>query len=131
MTFSPPSKPNLQPTALDLQQKMLSTAVMHETRSVVLALMKADEIEIAVEWLRQTYADEPTLTIADHGVYYRIDCLEGFTFDLDEIQELLGRPYSVYDFLVNVSTTIGRAYVNGNSFTITTELIGWEKEVPR
>jgi hypothetical protein len=33
--------------------------------------------------------------------------------------------------LVNVSTTIGRAYVQGNTFTITTELIGWESEVPR
>ena len=27
--------------------------------------------------------------------------------------------------------TIGRAYVQGNTFTITTELIGWESEVPR
>jgi methane monooxygenase regulatory protein B len=98
---------------------------------VVLALMKADEIEVAMEWLRATYAENPTLKIEDHGVYYRIDCAEGFTFDLDEIEEMVGRPYSVYDFLVNVSTTIGRAYVRGNTFTITTELIGWESEVPR
>jgi hypothetical protein len=114
-----------------LQDKMLNNAAVSETRSVVLALMKADEIEIAVEWLRETYQDDPTLKIYDHGVYYRIDAEEGFTFDLDEIEELVGRPYSVYDFLVNVSTTVGRAYVNGNTFTITTDLIGWEKEVPR
>jgi hypothetical protein len=114
-----------------LQDKMLSEAGIRETRGVVLALMKADEIVIAVEWLREAYADNPTLKVEDHGVYYRIDCEEGFTFDLDEIQDLVGRPYSVYDFLVNVSTTIGRAYVRGNTFTITTELIGWEREVPR
>lgn len=114
-----------------LQEKMLSSAAVGETRSVVLALMKSDEIEIAVEWLRTTYATDPTLKIADHGVYYRIDAEEGFTFDLDEIAELVGRPYSVYDFLVNVSTTVGRAYLTGNTFAITTELIGWETEVPR
>jgi len=114
-----------------LQTKMLNSSAVSETRSVVLALMKADEIEIAVEWLRETYKDDPTLKIHDHGVYYRIDAEEGFTFDLDEIEELVGRPYSVYDFLVNVSTTVGRAYVNGNTFTITTDLIGWEMEVPR
>jgi hypothetical protein len=114
-----------------LQDKMLNTAGVSESRSVVLALMKADEIEIAVEWLRETYEDDATLKIYDHGVYYRIDAQEGFTFDLDEIAELIGRPYSVYDFLVNVSTTVGRAYVNGNTFTITTDLIGWEMEVPR
>ena len=118
-------------SAQALQNKMLSDTKVSETRSVVLALMKADEIEVAVEWLREAYADDPTLSIEDHGVYYRIDCAEGFTFDLDEIEELIGRPYSVYDFLVNVSTTIGRAYVRGNTFTITTELIGWESEVPR
>jgi methane monooxygenase regulatory protein B len=114
-----------------LQEKMQSDAGFQETRGVVLALMKTDEIVIAVDWLRNAYADDPTLRIADHGVYYRIDCEERFSFDLDEVQELIGRPYSVYDFLVNVSTTVGRAYVDGNSFAITTELIGWESEVPR
>lgn len=127
----PVRPPQATAEALALQEKMLSDAAIHETRGVVLALMKTDEIEVAVEWLRDAYADNPTLKIEDHGVYYRIDCEEGFTFDLDEIQDLIGRNYSVYDFLVNVSTTIGRAYVRGNTFTITTDLIGWEKEVPR
>jgi hypothetical protein len=125
----PPKAASLE--AMALQEKMFSDSAIHESRSVVLALMKADEIEIAVEWLREAYAGNPTLKIEDHGVYYRIDCEEGFTFDLDEIQELIGRPYSVYNFLVNVSTTIGRAYVSGNTFTITTELIGWDSETPR
>jgi hypothetical protein len=124
----PPNGVNQQ--ALALQEKMFSESEIHETRSVVLVLMKADEIEIAIEWLREAYAGNPTLKIEDHGVYYRIDCEEGFTFDLDEIQELIGRTYSVYNFLVNVSTTIGRAYVEGNTFTITTELIGWEGRTP-
>ncbi len=102
-----------------------------ESRRVVLALTKADEIEATVEWLEERYEDDPSFTIEDCGTFYRIDCLEGFEIDADEIGELLGRPFSVYDLLVNVSTTIGRAYVNGNVFAITTDLIGWETEVPR
>ena len=34
-----------------------------------------------------------------------------------------GKHYTVYDFLVNVSSTIGRAYTLGNTFTITSELM--------
>ncbi|BBY79991.1 MmoB/DmpM family protein [Mycolicibacterium pulveris] len=102
-----------------------------ESRRVVLALTKADEIEATVEWLAERHEDDPSFTIEDCGTFYRIDCLEGFQIDADEIGELLGRPFSVYDLLVNVSTTIGRAYVNGNVFAITTDLIGWETEVPR
>lgn len=102
-----------------------------ESRRVVLALTKADEIEATVEWLEERYEDDPSFVVEDCGTFYRIDCLEGFEIDADEIGELLGRPFSVYDLLVNVSTTIGRAYVDGNVFAITTDLIGWEREVPR
>lgn len=110
---------------------LFSESGVVESRRVVLTLTKADEIEATVEWLAEQYADEPSFRIQDSGTYYRIDCLEGFEIDADEIAELLGRPFSVYDLLVNVSTTIGRAYVNGEIFAITTDLIGWEREVPR
>jgi methane monooxygenase regulatory protein B len=119
-----------QDRATVLQQRMLSGGDIVESRNVVLVLMKADEMEIAVQWLREAYPEDPTLKIEDFGVYYRIDRREELTFDLEQIQELIGRDYSVYDFLVNVSTTIGRAYIAGNVFTITTDLIGLEREMP-
>ena len=135
------SEPNSHRTAVDrrvstvdveqVRANLFSDGAVVETRRVVLALTKADEIEATVEWLTERYADEPSFRIEDCGTFYRIDCLEGFEIDADEIAELLGRPFSVYDLLVNVSTTIGRAYVNGNVFAITTDLIGWEREVPR
>jgi MmoB/DmpM family len=110
---------------------LFSDTAVVESRRVVLTLTKADEIEATIEWLAEQYANDPSFQIEDSGTYYRIDCLEGFEIDADEIAELLGRPFSVYDLVVNVSTTIGRAYVNGNVFAITTDLIGWEREVPR
>jgi methane monooxygenase regulatory protein B len=117
--------------AEQVRAKLFSDDAVVESRRVVLTLTKADEIEATVEWLADRYADEPSFSIEDAGTYYRIDCLEGFEIDAEEIGELLGRPFSVYDLLVNVSTTIGRAYVNGNVFAITTDLIGFEREVPR
>jgi methane monooxygenase regulatory protein B len=117
--------------AEQVRAKLFSDNAVVETRRVVLTLTKADEIEATVEWLADRYAEEPSFSIEDAGTYYRIDCLEGFEIDADEIGELLGRPFSVYDLLVNVSTTIGRAYVNGNVFAITTDLLGFEREVPR
>jgi|GEM_PF-3403995 len=115
----------------ELRAKLFSEEGVSESRRVVLTLTKADEIEATVEWLAERYADEPGFTIEDSGTYYRIDADEGFEIDADEIAEILGHPFSVYDLLVNVSTTIGRAYVNGNVFAITTDLLGWEREVPR
>jgi methane monooxygenase regulatory protein B len=141
MTEAPVSGSNSHHAAVDrrvssvdaeqVRTDMFSDKPVVESRRVVLALTKADEIEATVEWLTEQYADEPSFRIEDCGTFYRIDCLEGFEIDADEIAELLGRPFSVYDLLVNVSTTIGRAYVNGNVFAITTDLIGWECEVPR
>lgn len=141
MTETPVGNPNSHQAAVDrrisrvdagqAKANLFSENGVVESRRVVLTLTKADEIEATVEWLTERYADEPSFRIEDCGTYYRIDCLEGFEIDADEISELLGRPFSVYDLLVNVSTTIGRAYVNGEIFAITTDLLGWEREVPR
>jgi hypothetical protein len=141
MTETPVSGPTSHQAAIDrrvsnvdateLRAKLFNDDGVAESRRVVLTLTKSDEIEVTVEWLAGQYGEDPSFSIEDSGTYYRIDCLEGFEIDADEIAELLGRPFSVYDLLVNVSTTIGRAYVNGNIFAITTDLIGWEREVPR
>ncbi len=42
-------------------------------------------------------------------------------------RDLLGKTFSVYDLLVNVSSTIGRAYTLGSKFTITSELMGLDR----
>jgi hypothetical protein len=44
-----------------------------------------------------------------------------------EDSELLGKPFSAYDLLINVSSTVGRAYTLGTKFTITSELMGLDR----
>lgn len=120
---------SLTPEAL--RKKMWSDEGVKETRRVVAVLARCEEIEVVVEWLAEQYEDDPTFQIEDRGPYYRIDCEEGIEVDLDEIESLIGHPYNVFDFLVNVSTTIGRSMTVGNKFVLTTSLLGLEEEVPR
>ncbi len=114
-----------------LKQKMWNDDGVKETRRVVVVLARCDEIEVVVEWLAEQYGRRPEFMIEDRGPYYRIDCEEGLEVDLDEIEPLIGHPYNVFDFLVSVSTTIGRSMTVGNKFVLTTSLLGLEEDVPR
>src|SRR5215510_1248504 len=77
------------------QEKFLAEGTLKEHNSVVIAMMKTEEIE----------------------------------YNFDKVEEGLGRSYTVYDFLVNLSTTVGRAMTLGNKFIITTKLAGIEVDV--
>lgn len=117
--------------AAALREKMWNDDTVKETRRVVVVLMKCEEIETVVEWLEERYGDDPGFEVGDHGPYYRIDCVEGLEVDLDQIEPLIGHPYNVFDFLVNVSTAVGRTMTVGNRFVLTTSLLGLDEEVPR
>jgi methane monooxygenase regulatory protein B len=118
----------LDPEAL--RRKMWSSEGVKETRRVVVVLIRCDEIETVVEWLEERYGGDPGFRIDNRGPYYRIDCLEGLEVDLDEIEPLIGHSYNVFDFLVSVSTAVGRTMTVGNRFIATTSLLGLEEEVP-
>ncbi|HXG21940.1 MAG TPA: MmoB/DmpM family protein [Methylomirabilota bacterium] len=108
------------------QDKFLSENTLKEHNSVVIALMKTEEIEYLVE---EILARREGVYIEDRGVYYYIEGDGQITIDFDEVEEGLGRSYTVYDFLVNLSTTVGRAMTLGNKFVITTRLAGIEVDV--
>lgn len=117
------------PKALALA--MQSDAGVVETSRVVLCLMKSEEIEQVIEYLEEEYADEPSFQIEDSGTFYRLDCDTDIVIDCTEIEPLVGHRYNVFDFMVNVTTTIGRAYNDGQTFIITTDLMGIDKALPR
>ncbi|HKN38199.1 MAG TPA: MmoB/DmpM family protein [Acidimicrobiia bacterium] len=118
-------------SAEDFRRKMWSDEGVKETRRVVVVLTRCDEIETVVDWLDERHHGDPGFHIEDRGPYYRIDCEEGLVVDLDEIESLIGHPYNVFDFLVSVSTAVGRTMTVGNTFVLTTSLLGLEEEVPR
>ncbi|MEW6039430.1 methane monooxygenase regulator MmoB [Methylococcus sp. ANG] len=106
--------------------------VVHESDTVVLVLKKSDEINTFIEEILLTDYKKnvnPTVNVEDRAGYWWIKANGKIEVDCDELTELLGRSYNVYDFLVDVSSTIGRAYTLGNKFTITSELMGLDRKL--
>ena len=108
------------------QDKFLSQDKLRSTNSVAMALMKTEEIEFIVE---EFLADKEGIYVEDRSAFYYVDADTEVVLDFDEIEEALGRSYNVYDFLVNLSTTVGRGMTVGNKFVLTTRLVGIEMEV--
>lgn len=109
----------------------VENSVVHSSDAVVLALMKTEEITAIIEeMIKPMLEDNPTIAIEDRGGYWWIKATGKIVIDCDEASDLLGKKYSVYDLLVNVSTTVGRAMTVGNDFIITSELVGLESSVP-
>ncbi|VTZ27608.1 putative BmoB (butane monooxygenase regulatory protein B) protein [Methylocella tundrae] len=102
-----------------------------ESHDVVLVLMKSEEMDVIVDdiILGEQKKLNPTIVVEDHSSYYWIKAQGQIVIDVDVAAEIMGRQYNVYDFLVNVSSTVGRAFINGNVFTLTTELVGLDKEL--
>jgi len=108
------------------REKFLSETTLKEHNNVVIALMKTEEIDYIVE---EILAKRERVYIEDRGVYYYIEGDQEIEIDFDQVEEGLGRSYTVYDFLVNLSTTVGRAMTLGNRFVITTKLAGIEVDM--
>ena len=100
--------------------------VVHESDTVVLVLKKSDELNTVVEeiLLGSHKAQNPTLIVEDRAGFWWLKANGKIEIDCREVSELLGKSYSVYDLLVDVSSTIGRAYTLDETFTITSELMG-------
>ena len=99
---------------------------VHESNEVVLVLKKSDEINSVVHeiLLGDRKEDNATLVVEDRAGYWWLKATGKIEIDCTEVSELLGKHFSVYDLLVDVSSTIGRAYTLGETFTITSELMG-------
>ncbi|MBE0471345.1 MAG: MmoB/DmpM family protein [Methyloprofundus sp.] len=105
--------------------------VVHESNDVVLVLKKSDEINIIVDelLLGENKAENSTLVVEDRAGYWWLKATGKIQVDCAEAAEILGKDYNVYDFLVDVSSTIGRAFTLGETFTITSELMGLDTKL--
>ncbi|MEQ1603048.1 MAG: methane monooxygenase [Methylophilaceae bacterium] len=103
---------------------------VHESDTVVLVLKKSDEMDFLVEeMLIKAAGADKNLVVEDKAGFWWLKTNGKIAFDCDVATELLGRKYNVYDLLVDVSSTIGRAYTFGNTFTITSELMGLDRKL--
>jgi len=105
--------------------------VVHESNTVVLVLKKSDEMDYIVdEMLLKIFKKKnPTLVVQDRGGYWWCKADNSIEIDCDYATEILGKSYTVYDLLVDVTSTVGRAYTLGSTFTITSELMGLDRKL--
>jgi hypothetical protein len=113
-----------------LKDRMFDGEGIKVHRRVIVAFMRTEDTEVVVEWLLEQYANNASFKIEDHGTFYRVDCEEGFEIDVDEIESRIGREYNCFDFMANLTTTMGRCTTIGNKIIITTSLLGLEEQVP-
>jgi len=120
-------------SAADYMKDMVAeeNMVVKENKGIVLILMKSEEMDLVIEdiILGSELERNPTIKVEDHSAFWQVTAEGSVEIDADEVSELLGRPYNVYDFLVNVSSTVGRAFTRDETFVITTELIGLDSAI--
>lgn len=89
------------------------------TDQVVLILMKSDEGDATIEVLQ---SDHPHLEITDRGPYWRIRTNGEIVIDINRVSEELGEDIDLSDWLVIMSTFVGRVETGPDFFRVTSEM---------
>src|SRR5262245_4972158 len=94
---------------------------MTEARDTVgISLQGSEETHAALELVR---AEMPDARISDHDCFYKIEREGLLEFDMKKLGEILGRPITVPEFLVNMSTYYGRIVINDGLLQIHAEIL--------
>ena len=91
---------------------------------VVLVLGKGDEADATLEVLR---SDHPEMEIEDRGPYWHIRTRGEILIDLDRVSEELGERIELSEWLVVMSTFVGRVDTGPSTFRVTSEMADLEK----
>jgi len=96
---------------------MSALAAGRQTVGVI--LMKSDEADAAVEYLRD---ERPDIRVEDRSTFYLLETEGTIRIPLAEVAEYLGRPMSMSKFLVTMSSYYGRAHTEDDAFVVTSEM---------
>lgn len=97
-----------------------STGMMNARETIGISLMGSAETSAALELVR---AEMPDAKITDNDCFYKIERELLLEFDMAKLGEILGRPISVHEFLVNMSTYYGRIVINDGILQIHSEIL--------
>jgi propane monooxygenase coupling protein len=94
---------------------------MTEVREMIgISLMGSEETHAALELVRSSM---PDAKITDHDCFYKIERERLLELDMAKLGEILGRPITVAEFLVNMSTYYGRIVVSDGMLQIHSEIL--------
>ena len=87
---------------------------------VVVVLMKSPEADATIDVLR---ADHPDVSIEDAGPYWQLQHSKEIHIDLGRVGEELGEEISLSQWLVVMSSFVGRVETEPDSFFVTSEML--------
>lgn len=104
-----------------MSETAAASRAMAEARDTVgISLMGSAETSAALELVR---AEMPDARITDNDCFYKIERERLLELDMAKLGEILGRPISVPEFLVNMSTYYGRIVINDGILQIHSEIL--------
>src|SRR5262245_7020533 len=103
---------------------------MNARTTVVLVLMKGHEeadaeADATVDVLRR---NNPEIKIKDQGTYWHLEAEDEIVVDLELVSKEIGRELSLAQWLVIMSSYVGRIHTEPDSFMVTSRLVEIEPE---
>ena len=87
---------------------------------VVLVLMKSPEADATLDVMRD---DHPQIQIEDAGTYWKLEHPREILVDLGRVADELGEEISLSEWLVIMSSFVGRVETEPDSFRVTSEML--------
>nr|QPA35676.1 class 6 soluble di-iron monooxygenase coupling protein [Mycolicibacterium mageritense] len=106
----------------------MSTPIKAADGKVAMVLMKSEEADATIDVLA---VDQPDVKVVDQGPYWYLEHPSEIRVDMARVsQEMGGKDITIGQWLVVMSTFVGRAETDDNSFRVTSEMLELNKPVP-
>lgn len=104
------------------------TRTTNDGRKVALVLMKSEEADATIDVLE---ADCPAVRIADHGTYWMLEAEDEIRVEMQRVSDELGRNLTLSQWLVVMSSFVGRAAPGADYFRVTSDMLDLDAFGPR
>jgi hypothetical protein len=102
--------------ATDTKSKNLT-----EVRDTIgISLIGSEETREAIELIKD---EMPDVKVTDNDCFFKVERDGLLRFDMEKLSDRLGRPFTVHDFLVNMTSYYGRIVVNEGVVEIHAEIL--------
>lgn len=91
-----------------------------DSHKVGLVLMKSEEADATIDVME---ADCPAVRIADHGTYWLLEADDEIRVDMERVGDELGRQITLSQWLVVMSSFVGRAAPGADYFRVTSDML--------
>ena len=95
----------------------------HVGKKVALILMKSEEADATIDALER---ERPGVEVTDNGTYWQIAADDEIVVSMDKVGQELGRPIQLSQWLVIMSSFVGRAAPGPDFFRVTSKMVELE-----